>query len=71
MTTDFAEARAADAGEGAEVVFAEELRELRLAIDALTCCVRNNNENIEYIAKGLRSSADELVLLEGTEPELE
>ena len=71
MTTAVAEARAADAGEGAQGVVAEEVRELRLALDALTCRVRNNSENIEHIAKALRSSADELVSLEGTEPELE
>ena len=71
MTTAVAEARAADADEGTQGVVAEESRELRLAPDALTCRVRNSSEDIEYIAKALRSSADELVFLEGTEPVLE
>ena len=61
MTTAVAEARAADSGEGAQGVVAEELRGLLLALDALTCRIRNNSEKIEYIAKELRFSADELV----------
>ena len=69
--TAVAEAHAADAGEGVQGVVAEELDELRLALNGLTCRVRNNSENIEYIAQAQRSSVDDLVSLEGTEPELE
>ena len=54
ITTVVAEACAAYAGEEAQGVVAEELRELRLGLDTLTCRVRNNSENIEDIAKALR-----------------
>ena len=71
MTTVVVGARAAYAGEIAQSVVAEEFRELCLALDALTCRVRNDSENIEYIAKALCYSADESITLEGTDLELE
>ena len=46
MRTALAEARSVDAGEGAQRVVAEEVRELRFAIDALMRRVRKNSENI-------------------------
>ena len=61
MTTAVAGARAVDEGEGAQGVVVEEVRELRLALYALTCRVRTTCENIEFIAKAICSSADELV----------
>ena len=71
MTTSMAESSAVDGGEGSQGIVAEEVRELRFALDELTCCVYMNSENIEFLAKALRTFADKLVLLEGTEHELE
>ena len=71
MTTSMAESRAVNPGEGSLGIVAEELRKLRFALDELTCRMPTNSENIEFIAKALRTFEDELVSLEGTEHELE